>query len=100
MFSLDFLQKQSVGEKVQPCNYSLHFTDEEGVPVSDFQTVIANKTSNNASDRVFRVRFTLKQMQYNRNKIYHLVIANDTDAPEEIEFCIDIAFADDFGFNL
>ncbi len=100
MFSLDFLQKQPVGQKVQPCNYSLHFTDDEGVPVSDFQTVIADRTSNNASERVFRVRFTLKQMQYNRNIIYHLVIANDTDAPEEIEFRIDIAFADDFGFNL
>jgi uncharacterized protein (TIGR02687 family) len=100
MFFLDFLQKQPVGEKVQPCNYSLYFTNDEGVPVSDFQTVIADRTSNNASDRVFRVRFTLKQMQYNPNKIYRLVIANDTDAPEEVEFHIDIAFADDFGFDL
>jgi uncharacterized protein (TIGR02687 family) len=100
MFSLDFLQKQPVGEKVQPCDYNLYFTDDEGVPVSDFQTVIADRTSNNASDRVFRVRFTLKQKQYNRNKIYRLVIANDTDAPEEVEFRIDIAFADDFGFDL
>ena len=100
MFSLDFLQKQPVGDKVQTCNYDLHFANDEGVPVSDFQMVIADRTSNNASDRVFRVRFTLKQMQYNRNKIYRLVIANDTDAPEEIEFHIDIAFADNFGFDL
>ena len=100
MFSLDFLQKQPVGDKVQPCNYTMHFADDVGAPVSDFQTVIADRTSNNASDRVFRVRFTLKQMQYNKNKLYRLVITNDTDAPEEVEFCIDIAFADDFGFDL
>ena len=100
MFSLDFLQKQPVGDKVQPCNYTLHFTDDVGAPVSDFQTVIADRTSNNASDRVFRIRFTLKQTQYNKNKLYRLVIANDTDAPEEVEFRIDIAFADDFGFDL
>jgi len=100
MFSLDFLQKQPVGDKVQPCNYTLYFTDEVGAPVSDFQTVIADRISNNASDRVFRVRFTLKQAQYNKNKLYRLVIANDTDAPEEVEFRIDIAFADDFGFDL
>ncbi len=100
MFSLDFLQKQPVGDKVQPCNYSLHFTDDEGFPVSDFQTVVADRTSDNASERVFRVRFTLKQMQYNRYKTYRLVVANDTDAPEEVEFRIDIAFADDFGFDL
>ena len=100
MFSLDFLQKQPIGDKVQPCNYTLYFTDEVGAPVSDFQTVIADRTNNNASDRVFRVRFTLKQAQYNKNKLYRLVIANDTDAPEEVEFRIDIAFADDFGFDL
>jgi hypothetical protein len=100
IFSLDFLQKQPVGEKVQASNYTLHFTDDEGVPISDTQTVIADRTSANASERVFRVRFTLKQRQFNRNTIYRLVIANDTDAPEEVEFRIDIAFADDFGFDL
>jgi len=100
IFSLDFLQKQPVGEKVQASSYTLYFTDEVGVPVSDTQTVIADRTSSNASERVFRVRFTLKQMQFNRNKIYRLVIANDTDVPEEVEFRIDVAFADDFGFDL
>lgn len=100
IFSLDFLQKQPVGEKVQASSYTLHFTDDVGVPVSDTQTVIADKTSSNASERVFRVRFTLKQMQFTKSKIYRLVIANDTDVPEEVEFRIDIAFADDFGFDL
>lgn len=100
IFSLDFLQKQPVGEKVQASSYTLHFTDDVGIPVSDTQTVIADRTSSNASERVFRVRFTLKQMQFIRSKIYHLIIANDTDMPEEIEFRIDIAFADDFGFDL
>jgi len=100
IFSLDFLQKQPVGEKVQACSYTLHFTDDLGVPVSDTQTVIADRSSSNASERVFRVKFTLKQMQFNRNKIYRLVIANDTDVPEEFEFSIDIVFADDFGFDL
>jgi uncharacterized protein (TIGR02687 family) len=100
IFSLDFLQKQPVGEKVQASAYNLHFTDDMGVSVSDTQTVIADRTSSNASERVFRVRFTLKQMKFHKNIIYRLVIANDTDVPEEIEFRIDIAFADDFGFDL
>ena len=45
IFSLDFLQKLPVGEKVQASSYTLHFTDDVGVPVSDTQTVIADKTS-------------------------------------------------------
>ena len=100
LFSLDFFQRQPVGDKVQPCAYTIYMTDDEGVPVSDRQTVIADRTSLNASERVFRVRFSLKAGAYDSKKIYRLVIANDTDVPEEVEFHIDIAFADDFGFDL
>jgi len=42
----------------------------------------------------------LKQMAFDRNAVYRLVIANDTEAGEEITFHIDIAFADDFGFDI
>jgi hypothetical protein len=89
-----------VGDKVQPCTYSLFFTDEDGAPISDTQTVIADRASTNAADRVFRVRFNLKSMTFDRNKIYRLCLTNDTDVPDELEFRIDIAFADDFGFDL
>ena len=99
MFSLDFMQVQPIEDKVQPCSYKLYFTDDTGKPVSDFQSVIADRTSENASERVFRVRLTLKQMHFDRSKVYRLIISSDTDIPEEIEFSIDIAFADDFGFN-
>ncbi len=100
LFSLDFFQRQPIGEKIQPCAYSVYMTDDEGVMISDRQTIIADKTSSNASERVFRVRFNLKAGAYDKNKIYRLVIANDTDVPDEVEFRIDIAFADDFGFDL
>ena len=100
LFSLDFLQRQPVGNKVKPCVYTIYMTDEEGVIVSDRQTVIADRTAENASERVFRVRFSLKAGAYDSRKIYRLIIANDTDVPQEIEFHIDIAFADDFGFDL
>ena len=100
LFSLDFFQRQPIGDKIQPCAYSIYMTDDEGVMISDRQTIIADKTSGNASERVFRVRFNLKAGAYDKNKIYRLVIANDTDVPEEVEFHIDIAFADDFGFDL
>ena len=67
--------------------------------IRETQTVIADKTSDNAADRVFRVRFNLKAGTYDKKKVYRLVIANEIDV-EEIEFHIDIAFADDFGFDL
>lgn len=100
LFSLDFFQRQPIGEKVQPCTYSIYMTDDEGKVISDRQTIIADRTSVNASERVFRVRLNLKAGSYDKNKVYRLVIANDTDIPQEVEFHIDIAFADDFGFDL
>ena len=100
LFSLDFFQRQPIGEKIEPCAYAVYMTDEEGALVSDRQTIIADRTSTNASERVFRVRFNLKAGVYDKNKIYRLIIANDTDVPNEEEFHNDIAFADDFGFDL
>ncbi len=100
IFSLDFYQKNPISEKVQPCTYNIYMTDEEGIPVSDRQIIIADRTGNNASERVFRTKFNLKSVTFDKNKIYRLVISNDIDVPEEIEFHIDIAFADDFGFDL
>lgn len=100
MFSLDFFQRQPIGEKVEPCAYAVYMTDEDGTVISDRQTVIADRTSTNASERVFRVRFNLKAGAYDKNKVYRLIIANDTDVLDETEFHIDIAFADDFGFDL
>lgn len=100
IFSLDFFQRQPVSDKVQPCTYAVYMTDDEDRVVSDRQTLIADRTSSNASERVFRVRFNLKAGSYDRNKLYRLVITNGMDVPEEIEFHIDIAMADDFGFDL
>jgi len=100
IFTLDFWQKLPIGDKVQSCEYTLQFVDDKGSQVSDTQTVIADKTSENASERTFKPRFSLKPIAFDRNKTYRLVISNKTDAPDEIDFCIDIAFADDFGFNL
>jgi uncharacterized protein (TIGR02687 family) len=99
IFSLDFLQKTPVGEKVQPCTYTLRFLSDEGVPVSDTQRVVADRASGSASERVFKVRFNLKSMAFDRNKSYRLVIANETDVPEAVEFHID-TFSDYFGFDL
>lgn len=95
-FSLDFFQSQPVGGKIRPCVYTVYMADETGAAVSDRQTVIADRTSANASERVFHVRFNLKAGDYSPGKQYRLVIAGDTDTPEETAFRIDIAVADDF----
>ena len=99
IFALEFFQKQPVGEKVLASEYTVYMTDDVGVLVSDQKIVIADRVNANASERVFRVSFNLKGGAYDKNRTYRLVITNGKDLPQEIPFTIDIAFADDFGFD-
>lgn len=101
VFSLNFYQKEAVGDNRESANYLLYFVDSENKQVSDTQRIIADKTGDNNQDRTFRVNFNLKSMKYNNKESYYLVIADESglQLPQREEFTIDIAFAvDDFDF--
>ena len=104
IFSLDFYQKEAVSGKVAAATYEIYMADANGTAVSDKKTVIADKTSNNGSERVFRERFTLKSMDFKKTDRYDLTIAekggtkDGAKVCERIEFTIDIAFVNDFDF--
>jgi hypothetical protein len=100
IFSLDFYQKEAVSGKVTAATYEIYMADVNGSAVSDRKTVIADKTSANGSERVFRERFTLKSMDFRKTDIYYLTIVEKgtTNVTDKIEFTIDIAFVNDFDF--
>lgn len=101
IFSLNFYQKEAVGGNRVAQRYQLYFTDEYGKQISDMQTIIADRTSTNNQDRVFRVNFNLKQLKFSKQAIYYLVIMDEQGLmlPQREEFRIDIAFAvDEFDF--
>lgn len=98
IFSLDFLQKQPVGDKVLPCEYTVYMAAADGTPVSDRKKIIADKTAPAEKDRVTHVTFSMTPGNHQNGSDYKLVIAGDSGMIEEIEFNVNIAFADDFGF--
>lgn len=100
IFTLRFYQKEPVGGKVAKAEYEVFMADASGNPVSDKQTVIADKNSENAADRVFNPRFTLKGIEFNKTDAYYLTIVEKgtTNVIDRIEFTIDIAFTGDFDF--
>ena len=63
---------------------------------------VASRTegSANGADRVFRVRFTLKSVEFRKTETYYLTIVEKETgtAVDRIEFMIDIAFVNDFDF--
>lgn len=100
IFSLDFYQKEAVSGKVAAATYEIYMADASGKAVSDKKTVIADKTDNNGSDRIFRTRFTLKSVEFKKTETYYLIVAEKgtTNVTDRIEFTIDIAFVNDFDF--
>ena len=101
IFSLNFYQKEAVGDNRSACNYQLYFTDASGKQISDTARIIADKTSDKGQDRTFRCGFNLKSMKFSKQDSYYLVIADESglQAPQREEFQIDIAFAlDEFNF--
>lgn len=99
IFSLEFLQKTPLGEKIIASTYSLYFIDSNGEVISDKQSIIADKSSEDTKDRIFRVNFHLKQLNFDRKLPYKLVIKNEIDEPIEIDFEIDIIFQSNFDFD-
>lgn len=100
IFSLNFYQKDAVGGNREKADYQLYFTDSSGKVISDIQKIIADKTSDNGQDRIFRCTFNLKSHKYSNTDTYYLVIADENGQPvQREEFQIDIAFAvDEFDF--
>lgn len=100
IFSLDFYQKEAVSGKITAATYEIYMADASGKAVSDKKTVIADKTSANGSERVFRTRFTLKSVEFKKTDTYYLTVVEKGAATpvDKIEFTIDIAFVNDFDF--
>lgn len=100
IFSLNFYQKEPVGDNREAATYQLYFTDSSGKQISDIQKIIADKTSDNGQERTFRCSFNLKSLKYDSKELYYLVIADENGLVTlREEFQIDIAFAvDEFDF--
>ena len=100
IFSVDLFQKQPVEGKTVAGVYDIFLVDSSGKEVSDRQSVIADRQSKRDEERTFRVRLTLKSVQFDKNAIYYLTVAEREGNAEPVrtEFSVDIAFSGDFDF--
>ena len=97
---LEFLQDNNIDENNKPCRYLLHFEDEEGNRVSDECTIIANYENTEVKDRFFKEKFVFKNIEYDRNKPYFLIITDEETGIEftRVKFYIDITIVNNFDF--
>lgn len=93
-FSLDFEQTEKVGGAKLAIRCETYIVDEDGEKVSGTYPFVAASASDDAATRVTSVRFTLMNIQFDRNKRYYLILHNvdrkDEAFIEKEQFVIDI----------
>lgn len=100
--SLDFLQTEAVSDVVKATTYRIYFVDSDGALISNENIYEADNRNGDTAKRVFRLRFSFKNQKYQPSRKYYLVAYDSKNNLEVLrhEVIMDIAFADDFGFDL
>lgn len=92
-FTLEFEQVEKVEDKKIPITCETFLVDESGNHVSGEHRFIANSESDNPEERVTKIRFTLKNIDFDRNNKYFLIlkdVENDDEYIEKEQFTVDI----------
>lgn len=99
--TMDFIQSDAVTDTIKKTTYKMYFISEDNEKISNENTYIADSRDADPQKRIFRMRFTFKNKKYDKNKQYYLVVYDDATGIEAFRHPVimDLAFADDFGFN-
>ena len=92
-FALEFEQTEKAEGTKQAISCETYMVDEDGNKVSGTYPFVAASTSDDPQARVTSIRFTLMNIQFDRNKRYYLILRNTEKQDEYIEreqFVIDI----------
>ncbi|MBV1819080.1 BREX-1 system phosphatase PglZ type A [Anaerosalibacter bizertensis] len=89
---LEFFQVDVVDDKKLPLKLKLYFADENGDKISNENIIIADSKSNRPEERIFKEKFTLKNINYDKTKEYYLIIEdiNNEEIYEKIPFSINL----------
>lgn len=100
--TLEFMQTEPISDEVRATKYRIFFITENNEKISNECVYIADKKDNEAGKRMFRLKFDLKNKQYEKTKKYCLVAYDEKNDLEVLrhDVQLDIAFSNDFGFRV
>lgn len=98
---LDFIQSEPVSDVVKAATYRLFFISDDNERISNENSCIADSRDQDASKRIFRMKFQFKEKKYDKDKQYFFVICDDATGLEVFRHPVimDMAFTDDYGFG-
>ncbi|WP_381428186.1 BREX-1 system phosphatase PglZ type A [Sporosarcina thermotolerans] len=100
IFNLDFFQTEKVEDKRIPRTVVICMADDKGNVLSNEERIIGDRSFDNPAERTFRIQFVLKNISYDRNKTYYLIV-KDTETgviTEKVPFSINLGIVSDFDF--
>ncbi|MDD2586297.1 MAG: BREX-1 system phosphatase PglZ type A [Syntrophomonadaceae bacterium] len=100
--TLEFIQTEPVSDVVKATSYKIFFISEDNERISNENIYVADRREADPQKRIFRLRFNFKNKQYDKSKRYYLVAYDEKNDLEILRHTvvIDVAFANDFGFNV
>lgn len=99
---LDFMQNENVSDSLRPVVARLQFINELGEKISNENIIYADIKNELPEKRMFKEKFTFRNRKYSKGEKYYVLMIDDRTEVEigRYEFTIDIAFSDDFGFEI
>ena len=102
IFALDFFQTEKLADKKVARTLKLYFVDVAGQKISNEQTILADRISEKAGDRTFKVNFNLRNSNYSKTDKYYLIMEEPEETVkkvyEKIPFNISLGIVNDFDF--
>ena len=92
--SLDFIQSDPVSDVVKSTTYRLYFISDNNEKISNENIYVADKRDEDVQKRLFRMRFTFKNKQYDKDRKYYLVAYDGSNEAEVFrhEVIMDLVF--------
>ena len=99
---LTFFQNEPVDEKHLPLRVTAYFADTAGNRISNENIIIAESAGMKPDERIYKEKFTLKDMAYDKSKEYYLILKDEDELVstelERIPFVIDLVFGGSIQF--
>lgn len=98
---ISILQKEVVNSAVKGAIYSVYFENEDGKVISSKEIVNAFSQEDDAEKRIFKLRISLFDRNYDKSKKYYLVAENNENGQKTIyeEYGMDISISGGLGLD-
>lgn len=98
---VQLMQDDAISDLVTAATYQVYFVDDAGQKISGVREVVADSRAAMPTERIQRIRLTLKDAKYINGRKYTLVLHNvDTEEEFTTVYTMDMVIGGGFGFDI